>query len=73
VWSVSYSPDGETLASGSLDQTIKLWDVQTGKERATLKGHTNWVNSVAHSPDGRTLASGSNDATIKLWGVLTAQ
>src|SRR3954469_8957039 len=75
VWSVAYSPDGKTLASGSGptiqlatpdgkagdsgsgDPTIKLWDVQTGKERATLGGHTSLVSSVAYSPDGKTLAS----------------
>src|SRR4051794_6032025 len=69
VFPVAFSPDGKTLASGSLDDTIKLWDVQTGKEQATLKGHTDWVGSVAYSPDGKTLASGSNDKTIKLWDV----
>ena len=71
VYSVAFSPDGKTLASGSRDQTIKLWDVQTGKERATLKGHTDPVPSVAYSPDGKTLASGSEDKTIKLWHVAT--
>ncbi|MEA5523163.1 serine/threonine-protein kinase [Limnoraphis robusta] len=71
VNSVAFSPDGRTLASGSIDNTIKLWDVQTQREIATLTGHSCIVSSVAISPDGRTLASGSNDTTIKLWDVQT--
>ena len=49
------------------------WEAATGKERATFRGHTNWVNSVAFSPDGKTLASGSWDRTIKLWDVATGK
>ncbi len=66
---MAFSPDGKTLASASEDNTIKLWDMATGKEQTTLKGHGNWVQSVAFSPDGKTLASGSIDKTIKLWEV----
>ena len=73
VYSVSFSPDGATLASGSRDNTIKLWDVATGENIATLIGHTDWVLSVSFSPDGATLASGSRDNTIKLWDVATAR
>ncbi|GMG38934.1 unnamed protein product [Aspergillus oryzae] len=71
VNSVAFSPDGRTLASGSLDHTIKLWDTTTGTERQTLKGHSGWVNLVAFSPDRYTLASGSLDNTIKLWDTTT--
>ena len=71
VLSVSFSPDGKTLASGSADNSIKLWDVQTGKEIATLQGHDDFVSSVSFSPDGKTLASASLDTTVRLWDVQT--
>ena len=64
---VAFSPDGQTLASGSWDKTIRLWDVHSQRQIATLTGHSDWVWSVAFSPDGRTLASGGLDKTIKLW------
>ena len=69
VSSVAFSPDGLTLASASLDKTIKLWNLQSQKPIATLAGHSNWVSSVAFSPDGLTLASASADKTIKLWNL----
>ncbi|GAA6614999.1 WD40 repeat domain-containing protein [Scytonema sp. NUACC26] len=66
VWSVSFSPDGKTIASASKDNTVKLWDI-TGRELKTLKGHSDEVVSVNFSPDGKTIASASWDNTIKLW------
>ena len=71
VRSVNLSSDGKILASCSLDNTIKLWNVETGTEILTLSGHTKALSSVSFSDDGKTLASGSIDNTIKLWNVET--
>jgi WD40 repeat protein len=69
---VAISPDGKVLASGGADNTIRFWDLATGKEQATLKkAAIHWVDSVAYSPDGKVLASGAGGNTIKLWDVGT--
>ncbi|GBD52314.1 protein kinase [Microcystis aeruginosa NIES-298] len=73
VLSVVYSPDSRYLASGGSDNTIKIWEVATGKQLRTLTGHSRGVESVVYSPDGRYLASGSADKTIKIWEVATGK
>ena len=71
VESISFSPEGQTLASSAKDQTIRLWDLLTGRHLKTLTGHTDEVESISFSPEGRTLASSSKDQTIRLWDVAT--
>jgi WD40 repeat protein len=69
VASVALSPEGTRLATGGdyPDNTVRLWDVATGREIHTLRGHTNRIASVAFSPDGKLIASGSQDQTVRLW------
>ncbi len=69
VIAVAYSPDGKFLLSGGEDQTLKLWDVASGKEVRTFTGHRGTVTSVAFSPGGSLAASGSDDSTVRLWEV----
>ena len=71
VNSLSFSPDGTTLASGSYDDTARLWDVNTGSHLRTLDGHTDWIRDVSFSPDGTTIATASGDSTIRLWDAST--
>jgi WD40 repeat protein len=73
VWCLAFSPDGKLLAAGTADWRIHLWDLESGRHRATLLGHTHAVAGLAFSPDGRTLASASWDATVKLWHTASAQ
>jgi WD40 repeat protein len=67
VRSLAVSPDGKVLVSASDDQTIKLWDIATGRHFRTLRGHAGAVRCVTFSPDGLQLASASWDRTVKLW------
>jgi WD40 repeat protein/uncharacterized caspase-like protein len=68
---VAFSPDGKLLASGSVDYTVKLWDVATGTELRAFKGHGEVVESVAFGPDGKLVASSDRNGAIKLWDVVT--
>lgn len=70
---VALSADGRLALSASRDQTIKVWDVQTGCAVTTLNGHSQSVTAVALSADGRVAISGSNDRTLKVWDIQTGR
>lgn len=67
VYSVAVSPDGTWVASGSRDETVRIWELETGTCRATLKGHTNYVYSVAITPDGKRVLSAAGDWSVRVW------
>ncbi len=67
---VAISQSTPTFASSSLDDTVKIWNLNTGEELVTLRGHTKGVNTIAISPNGRFLVSGSDDYTVKIWNFL---
>jgi len=69
VRSIALSPNGKTVASGSRDGTVRLWDVETKKVVARWTGHTDAVRSLCWSVDGERVVSGSNDGTIRVWDV----
>ncbi len=72
VLSVAFSPDGQTIASGSSDKTVRLWDLRRRKLKATLEGHVDRVGALVFSPDGKILASGDRNGVL-LWDAATAQ
>ena len=69
VWNVAFDPTGKTLASGSSDNTVKLWDVASGRLLHTLEGHKFNVANIVFAPGSQILASDSVDETVKLWDV----
>ena len=73
ITSLAFAPDGKTLASGSRDAIVKLWDIETRSERATLRGHSAPILALAFSDDGESLASGDADQTMKVWDVTTGR
>jgi WD40 repeat protein len=67
AWTLTFSPDGQTLACGCTGGTISLWDVAKANKLAMFQGHSDKITTLAFSADGKILVSGSADKTIKLW------
>jgi WD40 repeat protein len=67
VISAAFSPDGKRIVTGSMDETARLWEANTGKEVLALRGHTAFVSSVAFSPDGKRIVTASGDGTARVW------
>nr|CAD7438427.1 unnamed protein product [Timema bartmani] len=73
VISVSFSPDGQHLASGSGDTTVRFWDIHTQTPQHVGTGHKHWVLCIAWSPDGKRLASGCKNGRVLIWDPNTGQ
>jgi WD40 repeat protein len=74
IWCHALSPDGRVLATGGLDGSIRLWDVESGRLTRALVGHNSYVSGLDWSPDGNTLASaGTYDVTVRLWDTRTGR
>jgi len=67
VAAIEFSPDGRWLATGSHDETVKIWEAKTGKMLVSLQGHTGAVTAVAFSPDGTRLATGTDQGELRVW------
>jgi WD40 repeat protein len=73
VTALAVTPDGKQVISASMDHTLKVWELDSGRELRTLRGHTNFVNAVAVAPDGRRAASASTDNTVRIWDVASGR
>jgi WD40 repeat protein len=70
---VAFSPDGHRIVSGSFDDTLRLWNVETGEQEKKFTGHDVAIWDVAYSPDGKYVLSGADDETIRMWDVASEE
>ncbi|WP_160290071.1 WD40 repeat domain-containing protein, partial [Aphanizomenon flos-aquae] len=73
VYAVAVTADGKRVISGSHDNTVKVWNSETGEEQLTFSGHSREVKAVAVTADGKRLISGSSDNTVKVWNLETGE
>ncbi|MBD2498883.1 WD40 repeat domain-containing protein [Nostoc sp. FACHB-280] len=73
VSAIALGADGQTLVSGGQDKTIKVWELQTGKLKKTLRSDSGAINALAISPDGKTVVSGSGDRLVRIWDITSNQ
>jgi WD40 repeat protein len=73
VWDVEFSPDGKEIASGSVDNTLRLWNVEQARLLRTMQGHPFPILSVKYSPNGATLVTGSTDGLLRSWDVASGR
>lgn len=73
VNSIAFSPNGRKLATGSSDNTAKIWDLKSRKDELTFEGHSGGINSMAFSPSGHSLATGSWDKAVKIWDLTSGK
>lgn len=70
---LAFAPDGKSVATGSVDVTIRLWDRKTGEELRRFDGHRGGVTAIAFSPDGKRLASSGHDGAVRVWDTANAR
>ncbi|GJJ74193.1 hypothetical protein EMPS_06551 [Entomortierella parvispora] len=73
IWSIIYSPNGQQVATASLDKTVRLWNVKTGKLEEILSGHSSYIMGLAYSPDGQQVATAGGDTAVRVWDVQTGE